>query len=409
DPHQRPGCVTGADHLRRQRMRLRRRRRDRALLPLPDRGDHEHALRPGGAPRDLLSRERAPALRRAPRARGRAADPRGERGARGRRAAGSRLLRSGGRAGPAGGGGGRPRPKDRRPGASRRPGDEADPGGDRGGHARRGAGQGRRRSVHALERPAGGAEGPAGGRRAALRGQMTDDGSAPVLEDASLPLFEPPASGPGPRIGAAAPELVIVAPAAPRPFLLEGTSAAVRGTESGAVCEFRFPAVPLVPTVAREVGGVASVMLSPGRMRRERVGRGSSVIETVLVAPDLPLAVIDWSSGAGTEGGHGETPIEILIREADAPGPPRPVRWRAGPHAVTFALGPAAVEASERTGTPERRVGAHEGAGVPERADAPEGAGREPSAANLVVVALAGAAAALPWTVEGAPGGGVRC
>lgn len=115
-------------------------------------------------------------------------------------------------------------------------------------------------------------------------------------QDLALPLFAPPE--PLPEPGLIEPELAIASPASDRPFRLEGERVTVQGTQRGTVTSIRVDGVRVVGGLEAEAGAVANTVLSPGRIRRERIGAAGSLQETVLVAPTLPWVVLHWTGPA---------------------------------------------------------------------------------------------------------------
>jgi hypothetical protein len=116
-------------------------------------------------------------------------------------------------------------------------------------------------------------------------------------EDADLPLFTPPETCPPP--GRMEPDLAIAARATERPFRVEGERVLAAGSERGPVTSIRIDGEEVIAGLETGPGIVANVVLSPGRVRRERIAAGGSAEETVLVAPTLPLLVFHTSPGAG--------------------------------------------------------------------------------------------------------------
>lgn len=144
-------------------------------------------------------------------------------------------------------------------------------------------------------------------------------------QDEGLPLFERPASSGG--AGWPEPELAVAVAASSLPVRLDGERATVLGTVRGPLDEIRFGPTRAVAGLAWGDDAVANAVVSPGLLRRERVGRAGSWEETVLVAPGLPLVVL----GTGPER-SGPTALTLrAMPDATA------LRYRTGGAAVTFA------------------------------------------------------------------------
>lgn len=143
--------------------------------------------------------------------------------------------------------------------------------------------------------------------------------------DEGLPLFERPApSGEDPW---PEPELAVAVAASSLPVRLDGARATVLGTVRGPLEEIRFGPARAVAGLAWGDDAVANAVVSPGVLRRERVGRAGSWEETVLVAPGLPLVVL----GTGPE--RSAPKALTLTALPDTPA----LRYRTGGGAVTLA------------------------------------------------------------------------
>lgn len=114
-----------------------------------------------------------------------------------------------------------------------------------------------------------------------------------VREDPSLPSFTPPASVP--RLGREEPDLAIAAPGAARAFRLDGERVSLHGTANGPVSDVWIDGTRVVTALDGSDGAVANTITSPGRMRRERIGRAGSAEEVFLVPQTLPLAAFQWT------------------------------------------------------------------------------------------------------------------
>lgn len=147
----------------------------------------------------------------------------------------------------------------------------------------------------------------------------------------------------------------VAGPVGPRRFLVAGRLAAAGGTERGGVEAVRIGTRLVAGAVGAGVGGSANVLTSPGLLRREMVGPGGAVLETVLAVPTLPAVAIQWTVPPGLS----EPPVrevvvhllpgvaevrygagEALVRAADASRPdelvamcvhPTPRRWEVHP------------------------------------------------------------------------------
>ncbi|MEX2466015.1 MAG: hypothetical protein WD995_03850 [Gemmatimonadota bacterium] len=118
-----------------------------------------------------------------------------------------------------------------------------------------------------------------------------------LREDAGLPLFEPPERLTAP--GHVAPDLAIACPATDRPFRLEAERISVEGSERGPATSIRIDGQRVIGRIQAGEGVVANVVLSPGRIRRERIGPGGSLQETMLAAPTLPWVALHWAPVGG--------------------------------------------------------------------------------------------------------------
>lgn len=114
--------------------------------------------------------------------------------------------------------------------------------------------------------------------------------------DTDLPLFAPAAGLREP--GRVEPELAIASPASDRAFRLEGERVTVQGSQRGGVTSIHVDGVQVIGRLETSAGAVANTVLSPGRIRRERISAAGSAQETMLVAPTLPWVALHWSSPA---------------------------------------------------------------------------------------------------------------
>lgn len=148
---------------------------------------------------------------------------------------------------------------------------------------------------------------------------------APPRPDDGLPLFE--GSAPSGEAHWPDPELAVAVAASSLPVRLDGRKATVSGTVRGPLEEILFGSTRAASGVAWGEGSVANAVVSPGLLRRERVGPSGSWEETVLVAPALPLVVL----GIGP-GGNRPTSVELTALP-DATD----LRYRCGGGAITLA------------------------------------------------------------------------
>ena len=91
-------------------------------------------------------------------------------------------------------------------------------------------------------------------------------------------------------------------------YLAEGRRAHVLGDQREAAGTVTFRGVGSFSIRAPGLGRAANVVLSPGLLRRDLVGSHGLAIETLLVAPELPLVVVQWSGP-----GHDRGPITLDI------------------------------------------------------------------------------------------------
>ena len=107
-------------------------------------------------------------------------------------------------------------------------------------------------------------------------------------------LRAPGLTDPPPVLGSAEPPLVQAGPVEVQPFLVEAGSIEVRGTERGGIDSVVIGGQRVLAALRTDRGMGANVVLSPCSCLRELVGGGGSTLETVLIAPALPLAVVQW-------------------------------------------------------------------------------------------------------------------
>lgn len=153
-----------------------------------------------------------------------------------------------------------------------------------------------------------------------------------------LPLPDPPD-----RIGtldAPSDTLVHGGPAGHRPFLAASRRIEVHGTESGGVDRVVAEGAEVLLGLRTGGGPCANVLLGPRGVRRELVGPGGTVLETLLVADRHPGVVIQWTTT--TAGGlaldvRWDVPGRSVAQRSS--GPILRVRTERGPDRL-FALFP---------------------------------------------------------------------
>lgn len=101
-----------------------------------------------------------------------------------------------------------------------------------------------------------------------------------------------------PPIGAGIVGLVHAGSASAAPFLIEGHRCAIHGSGRGTETRVTFESGSAVDAVDASLGDAVNVLRAPGLLRRERAGRRGTATETLLVAPTLPIAVIQWTAPA---------------------------------------------------------------------------------------------------------------
>jgi len=132
-----------------------------------------------------------------------------------------------------------------------------------------------------------------------------------IVHDDTLPLFPPPPRVPPP--GGIEPALAVATSASSRPFHLEGTRTRVHGSEFDGVSTVVIDGVTVASLLRAGRGTGANVLVSPGRIRREHIGHRGSSMETVLVAPSLPLVAAHWTAPPSLQAAaHGQDPEEGL-------------------------------------------------------------------------------------------------
>jgi hypothetical protein len=111
-----------------------------------------------------------------------------------------------------------------------------------------------------------------------------------------------------PEIGEGVPTLALSGTAAGRPFLIEGDVAAVSGSlRSG--CERVRISGTLAAANFRLVGSLGvNFVASPGSLRREIVADGATTVESVVIAPTLPLVVAQWTPSIAAR-----PPVEVTL------------------------------------------------------------------------------------------------
>src|SRR5690606_1228593 len=110
-----------------------------------------------------------------------------------------------------------------------------------------------------------------------------------------LPLLEGPGDG-----------LYRAGAARGRPFSVTGRRAAAWGTELRGIEDAHAAGWRLVGRLGVGAGPASSLVAGPLSVRRELVAGGGSVLETILVAPDLPAVGLQWRRPAGAS-----TPLTV--------------------------------------------------------------------------------------------------
>lgn len=121
------------------------------------------------------------------------------------------------------------------------------------------------------------------------------------------------------------------------PWLIEGSRAIVRGREVEDAASVEFPGLGRVGW--REDGGrrrAANLLLFPGLVRRDFVGASGASVETVVVAPGLPLVVRQ-----SARRGPGDSPEELVVDLGLITATPRqePLHTEHGPRGVVLRAG----------------------------------------------------------------------
>ncbi len=115
--------------------------------------------------------------------------------------------------------------------------------------------------------------------------------------DPGLLTGEPPPV-PGP-IGDTQPDLARAGAAGSRRFLVEGSRVAAVGDERRGIVSVVIDGAQAAGNLTTDAGSAANVVIAPGLVRRELVGRAGTVIETTLALPALPLLAVQWRPPAG--------------------------------------------------------------------------------------------------------------
>lgn len=143
--------------------------------------------------------------------------------------------------------------------------------------------------------------------------------------DEELVLAEPPDRIPA--LGSQATGLALVGAAKDAPFLVEGARAAAVGTRHGSLDRVVIGSSTVASALEAD-GAPVNLVLAPGMVRRELVGRSGTRLETVVVAPTLPLVAVQWASPA--------RPAPLTLSLTVLPGA-RAARYRIGRGSVAFA------------------------------------------------------------------------
>ncbi len=141
-------------------------------------------------------------------------------------------------------------------------------------------------------------------------------------------LLLPEAPGAPDRIGTAEGALALHGQAGPRDFLVEGGRVSLSGPERGAVASMTVSGRVRAADIGADVGTAVNVVASPGLLRREHLGPRGSVVETLLAAPALPLAALQWA-GVGSSARAPASELRFTL----VPGAAS-TRYHAGPGVV---------------------------------------------------------------------------
>jgi hypothetical protein len=128
---------------------------------------------------------------------------------------------------------------------------------------------------------------------------------------------------PGP-IGDAQAAVALAGVASSRFFMVEGERVAAAGGERRGVASVSVDGVAVAGNLITDAGTAANVVVTPGLVRRELVGTGGSVLETILALPALPMLAVEWAWASGAP-----PPGRILVAFTLLPGV-RDVRYRVG-------------------------------------------------------------------------------
>ncbi len=149
--------------------------------------------------------------------------------------------------------------------------------------------------------------------------RLRSDPDLPVPDDATTPD----------RIGMVEGALSLAGRAGARTFLAGGAAVVLAGPERGPIESVVIRGRPCAAEIAADVGPAVNVVAAPSMVRREHVDARGSVVETLLAAPSLPLAAVQWAVPPGALAlGRREIGLTLL------PGAER-VRYRTEAGTVT--------------------------------------------------------------------------
>ena len=117
---------------------------------------------------------------------------------------------------------------------------------------------------------------------------------------ASLPGVDPSLTG-----------LSIAAPVGAGPFRVEGGRACVSGHQRAPVGRVELYGVGVVDDFRMGADRAANLVVFPGMTRRDFIGRAGLYVETIVVAPDLPLVAVCRGGHAPDEGSGTFSVIDV--------------------------------------------------------------------------------------------------
>lgn len=147
------------------------------------------------------------------------------------------------------------------------------------------------------------------------------------------------AAGPAPgRLGDAEPPVVRAGVATGAPFLLDGERVAVAGSERRGEHAVWVDGTLVLANLTTDGGSCVNLVAAPSTLRRELLGAHTTLVETTLAAPALPLAAVQW---AVPPGGRAVDSLDLAFTVLPAE---RDIRYHVegeGVRAVAGAAGPS--------------------------------------------------------------------